>query len=571
MQYINSFIYSIVCIGLTMIPAQASPTTDLLDLTSIYQHLRFYHGNNISSNNWDRYLLWAVEEVMERDNKENDRAFWNNIISPVLKKTTINQESVCHDIPSKREVFYWLHSGPGMASDFGFPLNLWMPYRSVLKKIKTTDTIQTKLTIPLSKGFYWHYSILGTKQRQFLNHQKDIQQIRLDRKLEDVHNTAYILASLIKVWATYETFYPQFSYLDISKEIDFKPLLEAAFEVQSISQYYHLLERLLHLFKDGHALIANNFGKGIFLRYYPMHHLPFRIKIDAQGRAFVSAIMPTYLGIKLQDELLAINQSSMLDIFERVKKQLSASTPQELNRRLEDRLPNVFSTDSIALTLRRGDSIISLKVLPVSNFYTDSDEENTLASYFSNQEQSLFLDMSLITYKEFKQLEPQLHKKRYVICDMRERPFYDFSKIISHFTRDTLYSDHLCTATSYHPKVPPQWNCEQNVIVPHKRYYDCTLIFIIGANTYSYGETCLSLVKDTNIGVIVGSPTSGTNGNTILVNLPICSIFMTGMKVNSKEGKDIWWTGIQPDYSLEINAANDVIYKAVQKIIKNLK
>jgi len=99
------------------------------------------------------------------------------------------------------------------------------------------------------------------------------------------------------------------------------------------------------------------------------------------------------------------------------------------------------------------------------------------------------------------------------------------------------------------------------------------IVFLVDGRAASASETLLQMVRDHRLGVLVGEPTAGTNGNPATFVVPGgFAIRFTGMRVLSRQGDAIHGRGIAPDHVVHptlagLRAGRDEILEAGLRVI----
>lgn len=73
------------------------------------------------------------------------------------------------------------------------------------------------------------------------------------------------------------------------------------------------------------------------------------------------------------------------------------------------------------------------------------------------------------------------------------------------------------------------------------------VIFLSDRNVLSFGETIVELIKTHKIGTVIGEPTSGTNGDAVIVRSPSMGYIFTGYKFLNHDGSLHHGIGVLPD------------------------
>ncbi len=125
-----------------------------------------------------------------------------------------------------------------------------------------------------------------------------------------------------------------------------------------------------------------------------------------------------------------------------------------------------------------------------------------------------YLDAARLRYSDFQQAMSRLQKARGVVVDMRQRPTYDMLRILPHFSATALRPDSTATPRLRQPNFQQAFlqGATGRPIPAQQPYLQAPTIFLVGPDTYSYGETLAELVRRHRLGLLVGQRTGGTNG-----------------------------------------------------------
>lgn len=171
------------------------------------------------------------------------------------------------------------------------------------------------------------------------------------------------------------------------------------------------------------------------------------------------------------------------------------------------------------------------------------------------------LDAARLRYVDFQRALPQLQAAKGLVMDLRRRPTYDFSRVLAHFSADSMLPDSTATPLLRQPdfrgaiflgstaqRQPPQ--------LP---LLSAPKVFLIGPHTYSYGETIAELVHRYHLGLLLGQSTGGTNGEMNFAALGRAYLLSwTGRRVMAR-GQPYQGTGIAP---------NEIVMPTLAQIIQ---
>lgn len=198
-----------------------------------------------------------------------------------------------------------------------------------------------------------------------------------------------------------------------------------------------------------------------------------------------------------------------------------------------------------------------------------------------------------VNYKEFSMYIEQFNKAKGLIIDLRGYPNPCILPILSHFIDSTAMVGRILTPTFYapdhkyvdyqitensiwgvHPSTEPyqrNWEYEKPVSIK----INTPVYFLTDRNAISFGETVLELIKNHRIGIIIGEPTSGTNGDAIILKSPSMGYIFTGYKFLNHNGSLHHGIGVIPDVECQQklsdiqNGEDTFVKKACELILKN--
>lgn len=150
---------------------------------------------------------------------------------------------------------------------------------------------------------------------------------------------------------------------------------------------------------------------------------------------------------------------------------------------------------------------------------------------------------------------------RAVAFDLREYPALDFDRILAHLTDSALNTAPLFhTPLSCFPdRMHLRWDSRDDFVRPAAPRIDLPVYFLCGPESMSWCETVLMLVKGYGLGTVIGSSTTGTNGDASTFPLPAFPFRMTAIKAVNLDGSRHHGTGVQPDIPAGIGSYEDAV------------
>lgn len=141
--------------------------------------------------------------------------------------------------------------------------------------------------------------------------------------------------------------------------------------------------------------------------------------------------------------------------------------------------------------------------------------------------------------------------------DLRGLPSIQFETILAHL----ITSDITAPATEVPINCFPfqrevSWRIGTETLKAKYPHITLPATFICDANTVSWGETILMMVRHYKLGTIIGQTTAGTTGDMTLLDLPLFPFFMTGMRMHGMDGEQHHALGIIPDKIIPVYASD---------------
>lgn len=151
-----------------------------------------------------------------------------------------------------------------------------------------------------------------------------------------------------------------------------------------------------------------------------------------------------------------------------------------------------------------------------------------------------------------------------IIFDIRGYPTYHFDRILPHSTDKELSNAFFKVMKI---ALPDQKNAgyskDESIIRPKAPHIDIPCYYLTDYRAMSWAETVLMLVKEYDLGKIIGTPTCGTNGDVTQFRFPAFSVMTTGLHASNIDGSQHHGIGVQPDIWVEISAEDHINGKDV--------
>lgn len=378
---------------------------------------------------------------------------------------------------------------------------------------------------------------------------------------EDFHSR---LALVVMTWA----YLKQFNIEDISPDV-FNESLESALNkaatANSREEMIDIIKELVVITEDSQAKVWQGYDE-------PRFCIPFLMATE-EDKVIITHHHPKYTEVESGDEVIEIDGKAISEYFKSVENTIPAKFPHYMKARaLAEIRVGEEGSDVEMKIMKKSGKQIELKV--PRDYRVDEVVEPRYQVVAEIDTTTLYVDMTGIGDMEFREYIPILEKYENVIFDLR-----GLAKMSEHV--NGLFLSEPVKSIRWETPVytgPFDEFISQRVIDgtinAYDRFKDRNLIFLSNERSIGYSEAILHVVKDNNLGTIIGRNTAGTAGEIIPYRLPgDYHITKTCMKGISPSGKNLLKSYVKPDYYVNYNKVDLVNTKDIilEEAIKYLK
>ena len=566
---------------------------NLSALSEAYGYIRYFYPNpQFEKLNWINFLILAQSDLKDVKTDKDLIAKLQILFSPLCREVQFSTSQT-----TKSEVLsppYYIIENKGIGSlvKMTFGKN-YSSIRYVGNSVAGMNYFESN-TYKLNDNLYITFP-LALKKRPIISPEFSTLKLKTDSLKLTSLSTFEVLFNKKKVKRTKPFFYlPEYRIADIMvrrniiqhfypyfKEDKLEEIWDSACmntikqvaEINSKGAYYDEIYRLSGLVHDSHLLVWNSFLLSPNVASYIQNYNVDMAVQFCGDTCYVDGVNSTFSEkVSRADRLLLVNNRPINELVED-KLTLTPSSTRLSGLGRIAALGTLFET-------YKSDSTVKVSVLK-SNGETVEVELKTKAHTNIDQYlKPLFfkrLDNNIIylnvcsrdsfNYKNLVGLIPAMQNSNGIIMDVRGYPGVDILPTISHFLNENIKIGNLYSPIIRYPNQQDieyievdKWGIAPAVSVesalyskkyqytlPVKQAINKPIIFLANAKAQSFAETFLDMMKHYKVGIIIGEPTAGCNGDVTKNDLPFGTFFMTYNKFLNRDGSQHHGIGVLPD------------------------
>lgn len=376
------------------------------------------------------------------------------------------------------------------------------------------------------------------------------------------------IAGLIKLWAIVNTFDPHVKHASPAWKTVLRDGIPAVEAAQTAHDYYREIRRLVSSLNDSHVEVRHRSNP------YALGTLPIEMR-PAGGRVLVTAVDPALRDdVRAGDEVVAVDGKSVREFEQAWRTSASLSTPDVLQRDiwiLQIPFAAAYSDAKLKFTLERDGKRHDVELPRTAS----KSFPPTRTPAFRRVDGGLgYLDLNAIASgADLETALKELSGTRGLILDIRNGLSSAGYGITQYLIDAPVRSPQwIIPVVNTADEDSRTWRTEYWWVQPHKTlHYRNPVAVLIDANAQSFMETFCMVLRNAKRVTFVGSPTTGTNGNVTVIELPGGGrMSFTGMRAEFDDGTPFQNVGVRPDVEVRptfhgLRAGKDeVLNKAVE-------
>lgn len=519
-------------------------TQKLESLCRIWGFLKYYHPRVAKGNlNWDKQLFQKINQL----ENINDKQSLNNFYSEWIE--SLGEVPPCKECSVKDQKVYFLKN---------FDLR-WMDNSQIF-----SDDVSQKLRyIEKNRNLGDnHYVGKGGRKIYFRNEKSYGSQFT---------STAISLLELFRYWNYVEYFFPYKYETDQNWNDVLTEMIPKFLLVDNDENFHLTLAKLVAKTDDSHAYLSS---KEIQLHLYGQRKVPVEY-IYAEGKLVITKVNDTRPGhqspLLTGDVIYDIEGKTIPQMINSLGKYVPTSNSWGKVSKIKDKL--LFTNnDSVSLKIEREGQNIEIKTRTYLSKNIIREKKPVVKKWklMDDEKKIGYVNMGMIEKDDLDDMYSSLKSTKSIIFDLRNYPkqtIVPLSFLL--LPNPVIYYQFTFPDTSY----PGKFYSRKNVTGrKNPEYYKGNVIVLVDENTQSQAETTTMMFKQHPKAKIIGSNTSGANGDVIMFKIADLDTRFTGLGAYYPDGRETQRIGIIPDILVKPsiegikNGKDEVLEKALEYI-----
>nr|WP_315026692.1 S41 family peptidase [uncultured Chryseobacterium sp.] len=511
------FLFTVLFFSLHFSAQILSENQKLESLCRVWGFLKYYHPNVAKGDlDWDQQLFKKINEL----ENINDKKELNTLYSDWIE--SLGEVNICRECSKKDEKIYFLKN---------FDLS-WIENTDIFNKNVTNKLRYIENNRNLGSS---HYLGKGGRKIYFRN--------------ENSYGSKFIsktitLLELFRYWNYVEYFFPYKYETDQNWNDVLTEMIPKFLTVDSDENYHLTLAELVTKTDDSHAYI---FSKEISSNLYGNKKIPIDY-LYAEGKLVITKINSNKFKekspLQVGDIIYDINGKTIPQIVNRLGKYIPASNSWGKTEKIKSFLLS-SSQDSMYLKVERNG--INLPIQSKTYFSKDIIlDKNPVQKKWMFIEKGIgYVNMGVIKKEDLNEMYKNLKSTKAIIFDLRNYP-NQVIEPLSQLLLPEISTYYLFTfpETNY----PGKFYSRKNIIGrKNPEYYKGIIVVLVNESTQSQAETTTMMLKQHPKAKVIGSNTSGANGDVIIFKIADLDTRFTGLGAYYPDGKETQRIGIIPD------------------------
>ncbi len=516
----------------------------LESLCRVWGFLKYYHPHVAKGNlNWDQQLFQKIDEL----GSVNDQQALNNLYSDWI--TSLGEVAPCKECSIKENKVYFLKN---------FDLS-WIDHPQIFSR----DLSQKLHYIENNRNLGDHYYFGISGRKIYFRNEKSYG--------SKFTSKAASLLELFRYWNYVAYFFPYKYETDQNWNDVLTEMISKFLMIDNDESYHLALAELVTKTDDSHAYLSS---KEIQRNLYGNRKIPVEYSY-AEGKLVITKINTTKPRDKnplhTGDVIYDIEGKTIPQIINSLGKYVPASNSWGKVNKIKDKL--LFSnSDSVSVKIEREGQNMEIKTKTYFVRDISHEKKKTPKKWkFIDKEKKIgYVNMEIIEKEDLNEMYDDLKSAASLIFDLRNYPkqtIIPLSYLL--LPEPSVYYQF----TFPDPYYPGKFYSRKNVTGrKNPEYYKGNVIVLVDESTQSQAETTTMMFKQHPRAKIIGSNTSGANGDVIIFKIADLDTRFTGLGAYYPDGRETQRIGIIPDIFVKPtvegikNGKDEVLERALEYI-----
>lgn len=519
-------------------------TQKLESLCRVWGFLKYYHPHVAKGNlNWDKQLFQKINEL----ENINDKQSLNNFYSEWIE--SLGEVPLCKECSIKDNKIYFLKN---------FDLS-WIDNSQIFSNEISQKLHYIENNRNLGDN---HYFGKGGRKVYFRN----------EKSYGSKFTSKTIsLLELFRYWNYVEYFFPYKYETDQSWNDVLTEMIPKFLMIDNDENYHLALAELVTKTDDSHAYLSS---KEIQLNQYGKRKVPVEYSY-AEGKLVITKINDTRSRhtnlLHKGDIIYDIEGKTIPQMINSLGKYVPASNSWGKVSKIKDKL--LFSNnDSISVKIERNGQNLEIKTRTylIKDIIHEKNPAPRKWKFIDEEKKIGYVNMGILEKEDLDEMYRDLNSAKSIIFDLRNYPnqtIIPLSYLL--LPEPSVYYQFTFPDTSY----PGKFYSRKNVTgKKNPEYYKGNVIVLVDESTQSQAETTTMMFKQHPKAKIIGSNTSGANGDVIMFKIADLETRFTGLGAYYPDGRETQRIGIIPDILVKPsiegfkNGKDEVLEKALEYI-----
>lgn len=510
----------------------ASKITEVEKLVAtckVWGFLKYYHPKVANGEfNWDNQLLEKLPKIEKAQTKEEFSLIlenWIDDLGPVREIAPI---------PSPKDVEYF---------DKNFDLS-WFSNKLFSKKLSKKLKFIEENRFQGEQFYIYgveHVGNVGLKNENFKN--------------PDFKDKNSKLRMIFMYWNLVEYFFPDKYLMDQKWDITLEKIIPLAIKANNQDDFYLEMQKMVSRIDDSHTE---------FYTYASPTSKKVRNFFPANGKIIDDKLVVTEIladslaqadNIKVGTIISKINDKTIKEIIAENRDLICASNEAKYLDKLTEKILKSYTSDLVKVEFLENDSYVT-KTMTWYDYHDSHRNEFKKGARKKKEKFKLldnnigYVDMGIIAIKNIPNMIEALKNTKAIVFDMRNYPKGTFEPIGKFLNQqEKKFAIYTHPDLSYPGRCI--WSSGSSIGFDNKDYYKGKVVLLLNEKTQSQAEWTAMCFQTSGNVTIVGSQTSGADGNVSIFDFEGFNTSFSGIGVYYPDRRETQRVGIVPDIEIK--------------------